>query len=179
MKLHLGCGSKHIPGWVHVDVMDYPHIDHVHSVDSLPMVADGEVETIYACHVLEHFNKKEIPRVLAEWRRALRPGGILRCPVPDFEAHARIYLSSSREDVLDTIHGPVLGGQTYLYNFHYTLFDWFTIKRTLETAGFVDVRQYEWRETEHADLDDFSQSYLPHMDKENGILHSLNVEATR
>ncbi|RPJ57790.1 MAG: methyltransferase, partial [Dehalococcoidia bacterium] len=26
---------------------------------------------------------------------------------------------------------------------------------------------------------DYSQAYIPHMDKENGILISLNVEATR
>jgi len=28
-------------------------------------------------------------------------------------------------------------------------------------------------------MDDHSQAYLPHMDKENGILISLNIEATK
>jgi hypothetical protein len=36
-----------------------------------------------------------------------------------------------------------------------------------------------WRETEHAHVDDFSQAYIPHMDKENGILISLNIECDK
>lgn len=46
-------------------------------------------------------------------------------------------------------------------------------------AGFKDVRRYDWRQTEHKDYDDFSQAYIPHMDKENGLLISLNIEATK
>jgi hypothetical protein len=49
----------------------------------------------------------------------------------------------------------------------------------LESAGFTDVRRYDWRETEHAHIDDYSQAYIPHMDKENGILISLNVECAK
>ena len=31
----------------------------------------------------------------------------------------------------------------------------------------------------HIDYDDYSQAYYPHMDKDNGILISLNVEAIK
>jgi hypothetical protein len=41
------------------------------------------------------------------------------------------------------------------------------------------VSKYDWRDTEHSELDDFSQSYLPHMDKDNGKLMSLNIEAVK
>ena len=44
-------------------------------------------------------------------------------------------------------------------------------------AGFARVRRWDWRATEHAGIDDYSQAYLPHMDKENGTLVSLNLEA--
>ena len=46
-------------------------------------------------------------------------------------------------------------------------------------VGFKNVERYDWRETEHAEFDDHSQAYLPHMDKENGTLISLNVECTK
>ena len=46
-------------------------------------------------------------------------------------------------------------------------------------VGFKDIKRYDWRETEHAEFDDHSQAYLPHMDKENGTLISLNVECTK
>ena len=42
-----------------------------------------------------------------------------------------------------------------------------------------DVKRYDWRDTEHAEFDDHSQAYLPHMDKENGTLISLNIEAVK
>ena len=47
--------------------------------------------------------------------------------------------------------------------------------------GEIDRRKKEndWRDTEHSELDDFSQSYLPHMDKDNGKLMSLNIEAVK
>ena len=38
---------------------------------------------------------------------------------------------------------------------------------------------YDWRKTEHAQFDDHSQAYLPHMDKKNGELISLNVESNK
>ena len=43
--------------------------------------------------------------------------------------------------------------------------------------GFERVARYDWRDTEHAEIDDYSQAYVPHMDKENGTLVSLNVQA--
>ena len=49
----------------------------------------------------------------------------------------------------------------------------------LEKCGFGDIHEWNWRETEHNMYDDYSQSYLPHMDKENGMLMSLNLEGRK
>ena len=43
--------------------------------------------------------------------------------------------------------------------------------------GLDNVKEWDWRQTEHGQSDDYSQSYLPHMDKENGMLMSLNLQA--
>jgi SAM-dependent methyltransferase len=176
MKLHLGCGRRHIPGYVHIDVVDYPHVDHVSSIDNLSFLQDGSVELIYNCHVLEHFKRREVARVLREWYRVLAPGGVLRISVPDFAALCEVY---TRSRDLGLVIGPIFGRQDYLYNIHYNLFDFGTLKTQLEQIGFREVRQYDWRETEHAHIDDFAQAYIPHMDKEHGVLISLNVECRR
>ena len=55
--LHLGCGGKFIPGFYHVDIQPYPHVDQLCAVDKLTFVADDTVELIYACHVLEYFGR--------------------------------------------------------------------------------------------------------------------------
>lgn len=176
MKLHLGCGKRFIPGFVHIDVVPYDHIDHVTSIDNLSMIPDNSVSLIYNCHVLEHFRRHDVDRVLREWHRVLQPGGTLRTSVPDFEGICQVY---TRTKDLSLVIGPVFGRQDYLYNIHYNTFDFTTLKKYLEEAGFAKVRRYNWQDTEHADIDDYSQAYIPHMDKENGVLISLNVEADK
>lgn len=176
MKLHLGCGKRHIPGFIHIDGLSYSHVDHVQPIDRLDEFADNSVELIYACHVVEHFKRNEVEGVLREWFRTIRPGGKIRLSVPDFNALAEIYLKSGN---IDLVIGPVCGRQDHQYNIHYNIFDFASMTRLLTKVGFVNIQKYDWRETEHADVDDFSQAYIPHMDKENGRLISLNVEATK
>jgi len=176
MKLHLGCGKRHIPGYIHIDAVDYPHIDHVATIDNLSFIGDATVDVIYNCHVLEHFKRRDINRVLKEWGRVIKPGGILRISVPNFSAICEIY---RRYGDIGLVIGPLFGRQDYLYNIHYNVFDFQSLRAQLEEAGFVTVREYDWRETEHASVDDYAQAYVPHMDKTSGILVSLNVECEK
>lgn len=178
MILHLGCGSRHIdlPGWVHIDAIPHPHIDLCHPVDTLPMYQDGSVDGIYACHIVEHFMRVEVKRVLREWYRVMKVGAFLRIPVPNFTALLSVYEATGS---LGTIIGPLFGRQDYLYNFHYMVYDLKTLGGVLRECGFRDVREYDWRKTDHAHVDDYSQAYFPHMDKDNGTLLSLNIEATK
>ncbi len=175
-KLHLGCGVKHIPGWFHVDALDFPHIDHRGPVEDLSFVASGSVDLIYAAHVLEHFGRRTYMDVLREWRRVLAQGGILRLAVPDFGAAAQLYVSGTLPRGIEDVRGLVSGGQRDQYDFHGMIFDEADLTRALKEAGFASVRRWDWRTTEHSWLDDYSQAYFPHMEKETGTLVSLNLE---
>ena len=176
MKLHLGCGKKYIPGYFHIDAFDDDHIDHVCSIDNLEFIEDNSIEVIYSAHVLEHFKRQRLNKVLLEWNRVLVKGGILRIAVPDFEAIVDVYNDTKN---IDLIIGPLYGGQNYLYNIHYNTFDFKSLEKYLINANFTDVKRYDWRKTDHADVDDYSQAYIPHMDKENGKLISLNIECSK
>lgn len=178
MKLHLGCGPRYIPGFVHVDAQPGPHVDIVGPVERLPM-ADGSVSLIYASHVLEHFGRHEYKAVLQEWFRVLEAGGILRLAVPDFAACAAIYYESGLADGLSGLVGLIVGGQRDGNDFHKMIFDEDFLRGDLLAAGFRQVRRWDWRTTEHAAIDDYSQSYLPHMHKDDGRLMSLNLEAVK
>lgn len=182
IRLHLGCGKRNIPGFVHVDQADFPHIDHKHDIRTLPFIKDGEAELVYSSHALEYFDRVEVKAVLAEWRRVLRPGGALRLAVPDFEALVTVYQKHGK---LDMVLGPLYGrmvvqtpqGERVIY--HKTTYDFASLRQLLEENGFGNVRRYDWRKTVHKDHDDHSQAYVPHMDKEHGLLISLNVEADK
>lgn len=176
MKLHLGCGKRYIPGFIHIDAIDFDHIDHVSSIDSLPFIESNSADLIYNSHVLEHFKRRDVSRVLSEWLRVLKPNGTLRISVPDFEQICAVYIQNRK---LSEVIGPLFGGQNYLYNIHYNAFDFSSLESLLLQVGFINVKRYDWRLTDHSHIDDFSQAYIPHMDKENGRLISLNVECSK
>ncbi|EKD99032.1 MAG: hypothetical protein ACD_23C00165G0001 [uncultured bacterium] len=178
MKLHLGCGPRHIPGFVHVDAQPAPHVDIVGPVERLTM-GDNSVSLIYASHVLEHFGRHAYKTVLKEWFRVLKPGGVLRLSVPDFAACAAIYYESGLVDGLTGLVGLIVGGQRNEHDFHKMIFDEDFLRRELLDIGFREVRRWDWRATEHTSIDDFSQAYIPHLNKENGKLMSLNLEAIK
>lgn len=178
MKLHLGCGNKFIEDFIHVDLQELKHIDYKTSLDNLFFAQDNSVRLIYSAHVLEHFGRNEYKNVLKEWYRVLDDGGILRISVPSFESAIKYYLE--KEDNLEKILGLLVGGQKVgQYDYHKMIFDKKLLTQSLMDVGFREVKEYDWKMTEHAHVDDFSQAYLPHMDKENGMLMSLNIEAIK
>lgn len=179
MKLHLGCGARFIPGFVHVDAVAHHHVDHVRTIDRLDFAPDASCSLIYASHVLEHFGRAEVPLVLREWHRVLRVGGVLRLAVPDFAAVVEVYRAEGLGDGRTGLIGLVCGGQRDQWDFHKMVFDEVFLTRLLLQAGFGRVARWDWRRTEHAAIDDFSQAHLPHMDKQGGRLMSLNLEAVK
>lgn len=159
-----------------IDVRKFAHVDYVTSADKLDMFGNDSVDLIYNCHVLEHFGRHQIEDVLKEWYRVLKPGGILRIAVPDFEKLVEVYLKTRD---LSLILGLLVGRQDYPENTHYVVFDYSSLSELLEKVGFKNIHRYDWRETIHKDYDDYSQAYIPHMNKEHGILVSLNVECEK
>ena len=178
-KLHLGCGDRHIAGFFHIDLEPHEHVDHVGPVDNLDFIPDGSVDLIYASHVLEHFGRWEYMDVLREWHRVLRAGGVLRLSVPDFAACAKIYYERGLEDGLNGLIGLISGGQRNPLDQHRMIFDEELLSHALRNIGFTSTHRWDWRKTEHADVDDYAQAYRPHLDKQNGSLMSLNLEAVK
>jgi predicted SAM-dependent methyltransferase len=182
IKVHLGCGKRRLVGFVHVDLSDYPHIEHHHDIRSLPMFHDESVSLIYSSHAIEYFDRLEVIDVLGEWRRVLQPGGLLRLAVPDFQALSEVYRETRN---LGLIIGPLYGRWEVTPNsiiYHRTVYDFDSLSEVLRKTGFVNPRRWDWRQVfvdELSGYDDYSQAYVPHMDKENGRLISLNVEANK
>ena len=182
LRLHLGCGKRNIPGFTNIDICNLPHVHHRQDAADLSNFPDDSAELIYCSHMLEYIDRADASRALAEWWRVLAPGGILRLAVPDFEALVRSY---DKFQDINVILGPLFGrmrvstedGERLIYQ--KTAYDFRSLKALLESVGFVNVNRYDWRTTIHKDFDDYSQAYLPSMDKERGLLISLNVEARK
>lgn len=180
VKLHIGCGRRDFgPSWVHIDGVKYPHVKHT-DVQNLPFVSES-VDLIYSSHLLSYFSRSEVLFLLLEWNRVLKPGGVLRIAVPDFEAIAKLYITCGDRFPLQSFLGPLYGvmkmGNKEIS--HKTTYDYRSLSVVLRDVGFKNIGLYDWRHTEHAHIDDHSQAYLPHMAKEDGTLISLNVEAVK
>lgn len=179
IKLHLGCGKRNFgEEWIHIDGGDYAHLED-HNICDLSQYPDNHADLIYASHVLEYFDREEVVPVLREWYQVLKPGGILRVAVPDFKELVCVYIKHQYDikSLLGPLYGKMKMGDTIIY--HKTAYDEKSLSELLKQIGFSKIRKYDWRKTEHSMFDDHSQAYLPKMDKENGKLISLNMEAVK
>jgi predicted SAM-dependent methyltransferase len=177
LKLHLGCGHIHLPGYTNIDIFPFPEADLVCDARDLPY-EDNSVDFIYSCALIEEFGRYEWVDVLRHWNRKLKSGAMLRLSTSDFEAVCRKYVNG---ESLTSMLGLVIGGQRETHTHHGMVFDYNLLWSGLTEAGFEYIHPYDWKRTDIARLgiDDYSQAYLPHMDKENGTLMSLNVEAIK
>lgn len=174
-KLHIGAGRVHLPGFINIDLFDMHQQDLYCDLTRLPW-NPASFDLIYASHVLEHVHRRMVTATLYHWGEMLKKGGVLRLAVPNFPAIVERY----RETMdLPELLGLLYGGQNHPKNNHFVTFDHFTLTEHLKKAGFKKITLWDWKKTEHAKHDDYSQSYLPHMDKEHGRLMSLNLEAVK
>lgn len=175
--LHLGCGNKNLKGYTNIDILPSSACDMVADISNLPFANDS-CERIYSCANIEHFSRATWKHVLKHWYNLLKPGGLLRLSTADFAAACEEYLTNRN---ISQLLGLIVGGQKDKYDFHGMVFDFALLERALSEIGFKNIHRYKWQETDIAreGVDDFSQAYLPHMDKKNGRLMMLNIEATK
>jgi SAM-dependent methyltransferase len=174
--LHIGCGEKNHPAFVNVDARPFPHVHVVTSdIAHLGEFADGSADLIYMSHVLEHFKRAEVSGILMEMYRVLKPGGMLRLSVPDFDKLLEVY-RLSENDVL-SIHNQLMGGQDNPYNIHYTAFNRRDLDALLLATGFSKVQLWDPWVRHEPHIKDSSMKVMRAGGKEVRI--SINVEAIK
>jgi predicted SAM-dependent methyltransferase len=175
INLHLGCGFVIHPKFINVDLLAAPHIHYQISIDKLSPFEDNSVNLIYASHCLEHFPHAKVPKVLCEWFRVLKKGGILRLSVPDFDLLLNIYKKNGNN--IDTILAILMGGQDYEHNFHMTTFTNFSAEKLLKRTGFKEIRQWQPNSCEMTTFNDYS--VYQHFVAGKYYPVSLNLEAVK
>ena len=167
MKLHVGSGNKRIPGWANVDIRKEVKPDFLCPAEDLRDIRGNTVDALYASHVLEHFPLAQVPQVLAEWHRVLKPGGQFYVAVPDFRALVWLYLENGTP--LARLRGALWGGQEYKANFHFTGWDHDTLVAQLK-PHFKEIRKVLNFSFLPASFRDYSSFQL------DGYACSLNLE---
>lgn len=95
-KLEIGCGSNPTPGYLntdfYVDSKNGHFVDQQADARELPF-PDASFVEVLAFGVIEHFGRFEVPKVFSEAYRVLKPGGIFKFDVPDFDWFVHAYTS--------------------------------------------------------------------------------------
>lgn len=164
--LSIGSGRTVPPEWVGIDLK---HGDRVFRCDlrkPLPL-PDASVDGILAEHVLEHFCLDDLPAMLAQWLRVLRPGAPLRVVSPDAAIVTALLDGQDGPRVqaqisFDTrVHGwdpaePLLRWRianrlAYQFGQHQVLLTAATTTTLLHAAGFTGVQTLAMTETAYFD----------------------------
>jgi protein O-GlcNAc transferase len=137
--LHIG-GAVRKAGWEVLNAQAGEHVDHVGDLRDLSRFASESFDMVYVSHVLEHVSHQELPRILKDLARILRPGGRLFAAVPDMKALCWIFANPKvrEEERLELMH-IMFGAQIDEHDFHKTgLWDWY-LANLLAIAGLAPV----------------------------------------
>ncbi len=99
--LNLGCGTRHHPDWINIDLLPRGPGVLVHDLSRRLPFDEGSFEVVYHSHFLEHLPRSASLPLMRECYRVLKPKGILRVVLPDLERICRLYL----QKLDDTLSG--------------------------------------------------------------------------
>ena len=90
-NLHLGCGTNVLPGWLNTDYSQTgTGILCLDVTEPFPFPT-ASFDLILAEHIIEHIERRDARKMLAECFRVLRPNGVLRIGTPDLPKYLRLY----------------------------------------------------------------------------------------
>lgn len=196
-KLHLGCGLVTPAAWLNVDgslnarLGKFPLVRSVaraigltdskarfdkgvygHDLRKRLPWPDNSFDAIYASHLFEHMYVDEVTRLLAECKRVLAPGGVVRIVVPDLAVLIEGYNTGkfpewTRDHIQDAPRADMFvksilmrepsaprGGlfkriyhAMFDFHSHKWMYDGESMGARLTQAGFRDVRRMGYAES--------------------------------
>ncbi len=151
VKLNLGCGDKHLPHYINVDIVE-SRLGHkpdvVCDIRVLEPFKDQTVDEVLAVHVIEHVHRWEVLGVLKEWFRVLRPGGKIVLETPNLLSACKALLENPLKGARPGREGqmtmwPLYGDPSWKdeHMMHKWLFTPQSLAEVMHEAGFKEIRQ--------------------------------------
>ncbi len=173
-RLHVGCGRARLEGWVNIDAQDLPGVDVV--ADVTGGLDFRDCEAVYAEHFLEHLRIDSALDFLAESRRVLGDGGLLRLSTPNLDWVWTTHYGVGGAPELKCEMAIQLNRAFHGWE-HQFLWNRELLTEALGAAGFTDLEWCRYRESRH-ELFRGIERHETYPDNDD-LPHVLVVEATR
>lgn len=152
MRLHLGCGDKHLPPpWVNADANAGDGIDLIVNLYDPWQLQPEAYSWIYASHVVEHLPGDRLPVALRFLFQSLKPGGRLTLATIDLEG---IFHNAYEKGYSPAAWNAYLYGDAKStdspFMAHRQCFTAPYLTELLKTAGFATVRP--WKLTDYPEI---------------------------
>jgi predicted SAM-dependent methyltransferase len=176
-RLHWGCGSITPYGWVNSDIAAHPGVDVVADIRLGLPLPEGAFDYAVSIHALPEIPYGELGGALAELRRVLRPGGVLRLGLPDLDKAIRAYQARDVDYffLIPDEHVQSLSGKMIVQLLWYGVSSsMFTVEFTTELlcrTGFRSITSCAFRQT-HSPFPGITEL-------DNRELESFFLEATK
>ena len=168
MKLHIG-GKEIKEGWSILNIQKNDGVDFIGDISDLSQFEDNSIDEIYASHVVEHINQKNIKKTLSGIHRVLTTNGKFYISVPDMDVLCRIFIAKEAPaKVKFHVMRMMFGGQIDEFDFHYFGWNLEFLKDYLSSAGFKKIEKVKF-----FSIFNDTSNYAPY----NEVPISLNVIA--
>jgi len=126
---------------INVDILNDPMVDVIANLlEKLPFGNDS-IDKIISIATLMHFNLLEMRKILKEFFRIIKIGGLLEIGVPSLKKIFKYYEINGLDDVcIRHLHGA----QKNEFDIHLCVMDFKRIKQELENLGFKEVVELEY-----------------------------------
>ncbi len=162
-RLHLACGiaglghgAKILPGWTNIDIEGNGTTTFAWNLTEPLPLPDRSVDCVYSEHFIEHLSLEDGRRLLADCRRVLAPGGVVRVSTPDLMALVRKYLEGDVREWTDMGWSPQTPCDLLnegMRNWgHLYVYDEAKLSAELTSTGFASVRRCRWGDSAHEPL---------------------------
>jgi predicted SAM-dependent methyltransferase len=151
-KLHVGCGTNILPGWVNIDIEALPGVDFTLDVRVGRLPFD-QVALIFAEHFIEHLDFHDGLGFLRECRRVLTDDGVLRLSTPNLDwVWRHQYHYGSWQEESEAIRDCFWMNKAFRGWGHQFLYNAQTLTEVLREAGFGRIEATGYGDSRFAEL---------------------------
>jgi len=166
-KLHLGCGSNYLKGWLNTDI--YPNAHRIYlDITKKFTLPENSFDYVYTEHVIEHMPFLDGKNMIEQSFKTLKPGGSIRVVTPDIRFLIALYQNDQEQLHKDYIawnselfiknkapHCALSVLNNYVRDWgHVFIYDVPLISEMLKEAGFTNIRECKLCESSKPDLQD-------------------------